>query len=146
MKLPTIKAARALAAHRVEVLWSTGRIDKVDVGSALKANPSLAPALRQSRFARVTPGEWGHCLSWGGPEGSEIEIGADALWRLAREQEANTETVDFAAWRAAHGLSLTEAAHSLGLSRRAVAYYDSGEKPVPRVVALALRGFQAHTA
>lgn len=146
MKLPTIKAARALAPHRVEVIWSTGRIDKVNVGAALKAHASLAPALKKARFATVVPGEWGHSLSWGGREGAEIEIGADAVWRIAREQATQGESVDFTAWRAAHGLSLTEAAHSLGLSRRAVAYYESGAKPVPRLVALALKGFDAKTA
>jgi len=146
MKLPTIKSARALSAHRVEVIWSTGRIDKVDVGAALKAHASLAPALKKARFGAVTSGEWGHSLSWGGAEGHEIEIGADAVWRMAREQSAQAEPVDFTAWRAAHGLSLTEAAHSLGLSRRAVAYYESGTKPVPRVVALALKGFDAQAA
>ena len=55
MKLPTIKAARALAPHRVEVIWSTGRIDKVNVGAALKAHASLAPALKKARFATVVP-------------------------------------------------------------------------------------------
>lgn len=143
MKLPTIKSTRALKPHRVEVIWSTGRIDKVDVSAVLKAHASLAPALKNARFAKVAPGEWGHSLSWGGPEGREIEIGADAVWRMAREQSAQAESVDFTAWRAAHGLSLTEAAHRLGLSRRAVAYYESGAKPVPRVVALALKGFDA---
>ena len=146
MKLPTIKSAQALTAHQVEVTWSTGRNDKIDVKAALKAHASLAPALKKARFASVAPGEWGHSLSWGGPEGEEIEIGADAVWRMAREQAASAESINFTAWRAAHGLSLTEAALSLGLSRRAVAYYESGEKPVPRVVALALRGFDAQPA
>lgn len=146
MKLPTIKAVRALKRHQVEVIWSTGRIDRVDVGEALKAHASLAPARRQARFAAVKPGEWGHCLSWGGLEGEEIEIGADAVWRLARKQATQAGSVDFTAWRAAHGISLTEAAHCLGLSRRAVAYYESGAKPVPQVVALALRGFDAQVA
>ncbi len=146
MKLPAIKSARALAPHKVEVIWSTGRIDKLDVGAALKAHASLAPALKKPRFAKVAAGEWGHSLSWGGPEGEEIEIGADAVWRMAREQAAQSGSVDFTAWRAAHGISLTEAAHSLGLSRRAVAYYESGARPVPRVVALALRGFDTQSA
>ena len=146
MKLPTIKSARSLALHRLEVIWSTGRIDKVDVGAALKGHASLAPALKKARFIKVATGQWGHSLTWGGAEGREIEIGADAVWRMAREQTAAAESVDFTAWRAAHGISLTEAAHSLGLSRRAVAYYESGAKPVPRVVALALKGFDAQAA
>ena len=146
MKLPTIKSARAMAPYRVEVIWSTGRIDKVDVGAALKAHSSLAPALKKTRFGAVESGEWGHSISWGGAQGHELEIGADAVWRMAHEQAAQAESVDFMAWRAAHGLSLTEAAHRLGLSRRAVAYYESGAKPVPRVVALALKGFDTLAA
>ena len=142
MKLPTLRSARALSPHRVEVVWSTGRIDRVDLRAALEAHRSLAPALRKDRFVTVRPGEWGHSLTWGGRPGREIEIGADALWRMARQQ-ADGEHVDFAAWRAAHGLSLAEAARSLGLSRRAIAYYDTGDKPVPRLVALALKGFEA---
>jgi DNA-binding XRE family transcriptional regulator len=142
MKLPTIRSARAFSPHRVEVVWSTGRVDRIDVRAALKAHRSLAPALRKARFAAVRPGEWGHSLSWGGRKGREVEIGADALWRMAREQSGG-ERVEFAAWRAAHGLSLAEAARSLGLSRRAIAYYDTGAKPVPRLVALALKGFDA---
>jgi DNA-binding XRE family transcriptional regulator len=142
MKLPTIRSARALAPFRVEVVWSTGRIDRIDVRAALKAHRSLAPALRKTRFATVQPGQWGHSLSWGGRQGREVEIGADALWRLAREQSGG-KRVEFSAWRAAHGLSLAEAARSLGLSRRTIAYYDTGAKPVPRLVALALKGFEA---
>lgn len=146
MKLPTIKSARALEKHRVEIVWSTGQVNQIDVAAALKAHRSLAPALKRPRFATVTAGEWGHSLSWGGTEGEEIEIGADAVWRMAREQSAGAINIDFPAWRAAHGLSLTEAARSLGLSRRAVAYYEAGAKPVPRIVALALRGFDVQTA
>lgn len=142
MKLPTVKTARALGLHRIEVVWSTGRIDRIDVRAALKGHRSLAAALKNPRFAAVHPGEWGHSISWGGAKGREIEIGADALWRMAREQSAAAESADFAAWRAAHGLSLTEAARSLGLSRRTVAYYDAGTKPVPRLVVLALKGFE----
>jgi hypothetical protein len=63
MNLPTIKSARALKPHRVEVIWSTGRIDEVDVSAALMAHASLAPALEKSRFNEVAPGEWGHSLS-----------------------------------------------------------------------------------
>jgi hypothetical protein len=37
---------------------------------------------------------------------------------------------------------LDEAAKALGISRRMVAYYDHGEKPIPRVVALAARALE----
>ena len=49
----------------------------------------------------------------------------------------------FSEWRSRHGLSLTGAAEALGLSRRMVAYYSNGEKPVPKTVLLACRGWEA---
>jgi len=48
----------------------------------------------------------------------------------------------FLRWRWKHGLSLTAAADALGLSRRTIAYYVSGEQEVPRTVLLALKGWE----
>jgi transcriptional regulator with XRE-family HTH domain len=39
--------------------------------------------------------------------------------------------------RLRHGLSLRGAAEALGLSRRMIAYYSNGEKPIPRAILLA---------
>ena len=44
---------------------------------------------------------------------------------------------------AGFGLSLTDAAEALGLSRRQVADYASGEHDVPRTVLLACKGWEA---
>jgi hypothetical protein len=41
-----------------------------------------------------------------------------------------------------NGLSLTAAAEALGLSRRMVAYYRTGAKPIPRVAWLACIGWE----
>ena len=41
------------------------------------------------------------------------------------------------------GLTLDGAARALGLSRRMLAYYRGGAKPVPRTVALACLGWEA---
>jgi DNA-binding XRE family transcriptional regulator len=41
------------------------------------------------------------------------------------------------AWRARKAYTLETAAQAPGLSRRKVAYYENGEKPIPRFVALA---------
>ena len=43
----------------------------------------------------------------------------------------------FAAWRARLGLSKSEAAQVLGLSRNSVIAYETGRRPLPRHVALA---------
>jgi transcriptional regulator with XRE-family HTH domain len=52
-------------------------------------------------------------------------------------------TEKFREWRAGRRLSLSGAAAALGLSRRMVAYYDQGAKPIPKYVWLATRGYDA---
>lgn len=68
-------------------------------------------------------------------------MGADRLWEMALEQNGPTDAVEFIRWR--YGLSLSDAAEALGLSRRQVAYYASGERPVPRTALLACKGWEA---
>jgi len=48
----------------------------------------------------------------------------------------------FLQWRLRHGLSLAKTADALGLSRRMVAYYSNGEKPVPKSILLACKGWE----
>jgi DNA-binding transcriptional regulator YiaG len=70
-------------------------------------------------------------------------MSADTLWRLAQEQSGATMTPDeFRQWRERKAYTLDEAARALGLSRRMVAYYEKGNRPIPRVVALATRGLE----
>ena len=53
---------------------------------------------------------------------------------------------EFLEWRLRHGLSLSGAAEALGLSRRMVAYYSNGEKPVPRAILPACKGWEVKRA
>ncbi len=69
-------------------------------------------------------------------------MGADTLWHYALEQSGRADAVEFIRWRWRNGLSLTGAAEALGLSRRQVAYYGSGEHEVPRTVLLACKGWE----
>lgn len=48
---------------------------------------------------------------------------------------------DFRAWMDEHGLTQERAADALGLSRRMIAYYRSGEKVIPKTVMLATEGW-----
>jgi len=67
---------------------------------------------------------------------------AGRLWEMALGQNGHADAAEFIRWRWQHGLSLTAAAEALGLSRRTVAYYLSGEQVVPRIVLLALKGWE----
>jgi DNA-binding XRE family transcriptional regulator len=105
-----------------------GTIQTFRIYAPLRQSPEL------SRQVRV--GEYGTDIVWT----DEIDIAADTLWRLAQEQAVETMTLDaFRHWRERKAYTLAQAAHALGLTRRMVAYYEKGDRPIPRVVALATR-------
>jgi len=112
----------------------------VDVSGLIGAFCVYAP-LREDRalFRQVHVGEHGTDVAWT----DKIDMAADTLWRLAREQSGETLTAEaFRAWRERKAYTLDGAARALGLSRRMVAYYERGEKPVPRTVTLATRALE----
>jgi hypothetical protein len=90
-------------------------------------------------FRAVRLGDWGHSIEW--PNGTEI--GADSLWLETLAATGRKDARDFLSWRLANGLSLSKTAEALGLSRRTVAYYSNGDRPVPKTVQLACKGWDA---
>jgi hypothetical protein len=89
-------------------------------------------------FAQARIGGGGHSVVWPG----DLDMGAGRLFEMALEQSGRLDTVEFIRWRWRNGLSLARAAEALGLSRRQVAYYVSGEHEVPRTVLLACKGWE----
>ena len=109
----------------------SGLIETFRVYEPLRRSPEL--------FAQVRLGEYGADVVW--PD--DIDMSADTLWRLAQEQTGETMSPDaFKHWRERKAYTLDAAARALGVSRRMVAYYEQGAKPIPRVVALATRGLE----
>ena len=121
--------------------WQDGSEGVVDVSGIIGTFRVYAP-LRNSLelFQQVRLGEHGTDIAWS----DEIDMAADTLWRLAQEQSGATMTPDaFRHWREGRAYTLDQAARALGLSRRMIAYYEQGNRPIPRVVALATRGLDA---
>ena len=121
----------------LRVRWQHGGESLLDVSGLVGAFRVYAP-LREDRalFRQVHVGEHGTDVAWT----DEIDMAADTLWRLAQEQSGESLTAEaFRAWRERKAYTLDGAARALGLSRRMVAYYEQGEKPIPRTVALATR-------
>lgn len=132
-----IEAVTATADYRLQLQWSDGRKVEINFRPFLKRRAFRA--LENGReFLNVRVGDWGYGLEW--PSGAEI--GADSLWleTLSATGQKNVRT--FLEWRLCHGLSLTKAAEALGISRRMVAYYSSGEKLIPRHILLACLGWE----
>jgi hypothetical protein len=134
----TIESVKLAGAARLRLRWSDGVDAEVDLAAWLET-PAFAPLRDPAEFAKVQVGDWGHSLVW--PSG--VEAGADALWAEALSATRREGARAFLEWRLKHGLSLSQAAEALGLSRRMVAYYSNGEKPVPKTVLLACRGWDA---
>ena len=122
------------------VRWQHGGESLVDVSGLVGAFRVYAPLCEnQALFRQVRVGEHGTDVAWT----DEIDMAADTLWRLAQEQSGETLTATaFRAWRERKAYTLDGAAQALGLSRRMVAYYEQGEKPIPRTVALATRALE----
>ena len=94
-------------------------------------------------FRQVQVGEYGTDVVWRQGIEQGIDITADTLWRLAQEQPGQTMTADdFRQWRERKAYTLDAAAKALGISRRMVAYYEQGNRAIPRLVALATRGLE----
>lgn len=140
-RMRTIKSVRAEPPATLMLRWSDGTQARIDLSGTMRKRPFRS--LRdEDKFGQVDIGDWGHSIEWpGGPE-----FGADSLWLETLTVTGHGDTREFLEWRMRHGLSLTKAAEALGLSRRMVAYYSSGERPVPRSVLLACKGWEVEQA
>ncbi|MDZ7699099.1 MAG: DUF2442 domain-containing protein [Deltaproteobacteria bacterium] len=142
MKRPRLKAVEALTNHTLRLTFVNNRVYDVSFEALLNESPGLEPLRDPAAFSKATiiPGE-GWTVEW--PD-VDIQIGADTLWLDAQAQNASDENARiFGRWRARHGLSLKDAAAALGVTPRTVSAYGTGQRPVPRYIALACKGWEA---
>lgn len=125
----------------LRIEWDRGGESLVDLSRPIGKFRIYAP-LRHSPelFRKVRVGEYGTDVAWS----DAIDMSADLLWHLAQEQSGATMSAEeFKEWRERQRFTLDAAAKALGVSRRMVAYYEAGDRPIPRVVALATRALEA---
>jgi len=73
----------------------------------------------------------------------DIQIGADTLYLEGLAQNAIDENCKtFYRWRAKYNVSISDAANALGMTTRTISNYNSGRKPIPRYIALAIKGLE----
>ncbi len=120
--------------------WEDGSENIVSLSDPVNRLKVFVPLREGDLFRKVGVADYGWAIRWT----DEIDFSADSVWRLAQEQAGQAMSAkDFRDWRARNGLSQQGAAEALGLSRRTIAYYESGEKPIPKTVWLACRGLEA---
>ncbi|MEY2928070.1 MAG: hypothetical protein RL367_2547 [Pseudomonadota bacterium] len=128
----------ALDQSRLELFWSDGTVADVDISDSLN-HPAFACLRDADEFSTVQVGDWGHSIAWR----CGIDMGADTLWRASLA--ATGDVRQFLDWRLRNGLSLTKAAAALGLARRTIAYYSTGERSIPKSILLACTGWEVQT-
>lgn len=129
-KMRTIIAVEVPHSGALWLRWSDGIEATVEVSGLVKVDDG---------FGGASVGDWGHSVAW--PSGAEV--GADRLWLETLSVIGHDDARQFLEWRLRNGLSLSKAAEALGLARRTVAYYSNGDRPVPKAILLACRGWEA---
>jgi hypothetical protein len=138
-KAPLISAAKVSSTLYLSITWSTGETLGCDLSTTVSNHAVFAPLADPQIFSQVKVEEWGHGLDW--PEG--LDMGADRLYQLCREQAGLFSPADFDGWMLRNQLSLSSAAEALGMTRRMIAHYRSGSRPIPKTVQLACIGWEA---
>jgi transcriptional regulator with XRE-family HTH domain len=138
---PRIKNVKVGSRTRdLIIYWETGKKSIVNVSSLIETVEFFAPLESYTLFSTVHVGQWGWTVEWS----NDIDLGADLLWRMALEQTGEAMSpVAFKEWRRKHKLSQAKTAEELGLTKRTINYYESGEKIIPKTVLLATRGYDA---
>ncbi|HEY1724538.1 MAG TPA: DUF2442 domain-containing protein [Steroidobacteraceae bacterium] len=134
-----VASVKPTGEYALRIQWANGKKLPVDLRDIVHRLKGLRALRDPAEFARAAVGDGGRSVVWPG----DLDIGATRLLELGLEQDGRADAVEFIRWRWRNALSLTTAAEALGLSRRQIAYYASGEHEVPRYILLACRGWEA---
>jgi hypothetical protein len=126
---------------RIEIRFADGFIGQVNLDGVIARHATLARLKVPEIITDVAPDEGNRGVVFAGDD--ELTLASDNLRALALEQAGEYSHQQVVTWMHLHGLSLDAAAKALGISRRMLAYYRSGERPIPKTVGLAMLGWEA---
>ena len=129
----------ALANLRLALTFSDGAVFDLDLSPLIKQYKALVALKDAGTFANVSISDGGCGLAW---LKGEVELAGDNLRARAIEQAGGYSHELVWNWMSRNELSLTQAAEAIGISRRMLAYYRSGEREIPKTVALAMIGWE----
>ena len=130
---------KALKNSCLKITFADGADFNVDLSDWVKQSSFLKPLQDQNLFASAKLSKLGRAVEFGK---GEIDLGADNLRNLAIEQSGGIGHERIWNWMHENNLTLDKAAEVLGISRRMLAYYRNGEKPIPRHIWLACVGWE----
>jgi hypothetical protein len=135
-----VTKVRPAAGRVLRVRFAGDRRDhQLDLTGLIARSTHFAPLMDDAEsFAKIEIVEDGLGVAWPvQTKWGRLDVSASTLRRIAEEQQPMTGA-DFAQWRMALGLSLTEAAKLLGVGRRTIMSYLRKDE-LPPIVAIACR-------
>lgn len=138
--MPRVASVSPLSAYNVEVEWAAGhragKREVIDLAPIIGTYTIFRPLRNNAAlFGTVKVIEDGGVVAW---DGDDLELAADALEDLAEQTMTPSE---FTAFMKRFDLTETAVAAILGYSRRQIGYFKT-TGPIPRVVALACKGYE----
>ena len=128
-KAPRIVSAAMSGPGIVSLAWDDGTAGALDLSANLSASASN-PRME----------DWGYTLEF---DGTDMDFSSPDLYKRAAWQDGRSpRPEEFRAWRKRVGLTQDQLAGLFDLSRRTIGYYEDGTLLVPRVVALAMKGYE----
>jgi hypothetical protein len=134
-----INAVKASKPCLLIITFGDGAIMRVDLSAIIGRIPALAPLKDTKLFLKARVGESGWTVDW---IPGELDMTGDNLRAEAIEQSGGISHERIWEWMHRNGLTLDAAAQALGISRRMLAYYRNGQKPIPRHIWLACLGWE----
>ena len=135
-RLESVKTGKDM---KLSAIYSDGRLVQVDLSDLVRRLKAFSPLEKPAEFRTAKVADFGWTLEWD----CGASLDSDRVIELALEQSGLAENVYFRRWQDTNGLSLTDAANAIGLTRRTVSQYRTGARPVPRIVGLACKGWEA---
>ena len=127
----------------LSLTWDDGWTAQINLAEVIAGHRGLSGLADPAGFAKAVLAGDGWSVEWPGG----IDFGTQQLRRWADQQAGNAMSPAlFRAWMDGHQFTLERAAEALGLSRRMIAYYLSGEQAVPKTVMLATEGVDKRMA
>lgn len=136
---PRLVCVKVIVNKTLHIAYSDGRTLSIDMANIIKSYKAFSLLQDTTEFSTVSVADWGWSLEWS----CGATLDADRIIELSLEQSGMISNVEFRRWQDKNGLSLSDAAQEIGLSRRTISQYRTGARPVPRTVALACKGWEA---
>jgi hypothetical protein len=140
--LPRISNVRAAAPATLIVTWAEGRragqVDRIDIAPIINTYKIFRPLRKnQKLFKTAHLTDDGDVVTWAG---DDLELSAEAIESVAEQIMTPTE---FVAFMKRNKLTEEAIASILDYSRRQIGYFKT-TGPIPRVVALACKGYETY--